>query len=112
MTGKEIIMERIWNPFETQGAPQRTLRIPIGRIAITAGVLALIEDAHVDIAPYILRHITGDWGEMDVEDHAANNRALATGDRILSRYETGGGVIWIITEAGHGESTVLVPEEY
>lgn len=82
-------MERIWNPFETQGAPQRTLRIPIGRIAITAAVLALIEDAHVDIAPYILRHITGDWGELDAEDRAANNRALATGDRILSRYETG-----------------------
>lgn len=105
-------MERIWNPFETQGGPQRPLRIPIGRIAITAGVLALIEDAHVDIAPYIIRHLTGDWGEMDVEDRAANNRALATGDRILSRYETPVGVIWIITEAGHGESTVLVPEEY
>lgn len=105
-------MERIWDPFETQGTPQRPLRIPLGRIAITAGVLALIEDAHVDLAPYILRHITGDWGEMDVEDRTANDWALTTHGRILSCYETPGGVIWIITEAGHGESTVLLPEEY
>ncbi len=105
-------MRRTRHPYETQDPPRRPLRISIGTLAITGGVMALVDDAGVDLAPYIVRHLTGDWGEMDAEDRAANNRALATGDRILSRYETPGGVIWIITEAGHGESTVLLPEEY
>jgi len=110
--GKEITMDHIWDQHETQGRPRRPLRIPLGRLAITMGAFALVEEAGVNLAPYIIRHLTGDWGEMDVEDRALNDGALATGGRILSRYETPGGVIWIITEDGHGESTVLLPEEY
>ncbi len=111
-------MDHIWDQPETQGLPRRPLRIPLGRLAITMGAFALVEEAGVNLAPYIIRHLTGDWGrvpakwEGDVEDRALNDGSLATGGRILSRYETPGGVIWIITEAGHGESTVLLPSEY
>jgi len=101
-----------WNQPETPEPQRRPLRIPLGHIAMTAGALALVEERGVDLWASIIRHLTGDWGEMDSEDRAANNWALVTGARLLSRYETPGGVILIITEAGHGESTVLLPEEY
>jgi len=105
-------MGRTWNQPETPEPRRRPLRLPLGHMALTAGALALVEERGINLWAYIIRHLTGDWGELDSEDRAANNGALVTGARLLSRYETPGGVIWIITEAGHGESTVLLPEEY
>jgi hypothetical protein len=68
---------------------------------------------------YLLRHVRGDWGELDAEDKAANERALQTGGRLLSAYTLpSGDRIWIITEATGGHplvrelTTVLLPDEY
>jgi hypothetical protein len=53
-----------------------------------------------------------------VGDRQVNDRAIQSGARILSAYETGDGVrLWIITEAenaaGQRESTtILLPQEY
>jgi hypothetical protein len=56
-----------------------------------------------------------DWGlgVVGPEDWAANDRALADGDRLLSSYLTDGGTkVWIITEWDRSVTTVLLPEEY
>jgi hypothetical protein len=51
--------------------------------------------------------------KYDSHDHAANERALIEGTRILSVYHTSGGVkFWIITEADRSVTTVLMPEDY
>jgi len=89
-------------------------KFPLGRIYTTPGVLATVGQAAV--LPLIRRHVTGDWGEMDAEDRAANEHALATGERIFSAYTVGEGddtvVVWVITEADRSATTVLLPEEY
>jgi len=58
------------------------------------------------------RHVRGDWGDVDAEDRAANDRALREGTRVLSSYRAGGVKFWVITEADRSATTVLLPSEY
>ena len=56
-----------------------------------------------------------DWGlgSRWPGDWAANDRALADGERLLSAYVTDAGTkVWIITEWDRSATTVLLPEEY
>ena len=61
---------------------------------------------------FLLRHHTGDWGDLDPEDVEANRAALHYGSRLLSSYDIGHQKLWIITEADRSTTTVLLPEEY
>ena len=84
-------------------------RFPLGRIFATPGAIAL----NVDLARYLRRHHCGDWGdELCAEDKQANEHSLKDGTRLLSRYSTPGGSIYIITEAGRETTTILLPSEY
>lgn len=59
------------------------------------------------------RHASGDWGEVDAEEQAANNRAVNDGTRIRSAYKLADGTkLWVITEADRSATTLLLPEEY
>ncbi len=90
----------------------------LGQIVATPG--ALVALAAADTAPSTLlrRHASGDWGDLDAHDRAANTAALRDGSRLLSAYTVAHGVtLWIITEAAdeHGyraATTLLLPEEY
>ena len=55
----------------------------------------------------------GDWGDLDAEDHQANEDALRHGSHLLSAYQTAAGTKpWIITEADRSITTILLPEDY
>jgi hypothetical protein len=79
-----------------------------------------LDDALIEIGHCLLRHISGDWGDLDDEDKQANDQALVLGARIISAYHLPSFnrlKIWIITEAAnsHGErycTTILFPSEY
>lgn len=60
----------------------------------------------------LARHMTGDWGECDPEDARENERAVKSGDRIMSVYKFGEDTLWVITDAGHETTTILTPDEY
>jgi len=93
--------------------PRRAWRFPLGDLYITKGVLDLIERHGVDVAAFIIRHVTGDWGDMDSHDRAHNDHALLTGARLLSAYRVGEtATMWIVTESSRTETTVLLPDEY
>lgn len=96
-----------------------------GVIVATPEVLKLIEEktgssdlAEARLMDMLRRHLSGDWGALDDEDTAANDRALKTGARLLSQYYVADARVWIITDAGHDDSrtpsvtTVLRPEDY
>jgi hypothetical protein len=91
---------------------------PLGRVYVTRGIQALIDDHKLDVRPYIARHQTGDWGDVCAEDAAENQLSLARDFRILSAYsftsEINGEAykLWIITEADRSVTTVLLPSEY
>ena len=84
-------------------------RFPIGKVYATPGALAL----NVDLTKFLRRHHCGDWGEeLCAEDKQANEHSLMDGTRLLSRYSTPGGSIYIITEWDRSMTTILLPEEY
>jgi len=66
----------------------------------------------VGIANLLERHRTGDWGNLDAEDAAANDAAVKHGGRLLSSYKVGEEVVWIITESDRSVTTLLLPEDY
>ena len=90
----------------------------LGRILATPGALQVIEHSGQTPADFLSRHARGDWGCISASDQQLNDRAIESGARILSAYETLNGVrLWIITDAqdaaGHRESTtILLPQEY
>ncbi len=88
----------------------------LGQIVATPG--ALIALADTSPSTLLRRHASGDWGDLNAHDRAANDAALRDGSRLLSAYLVAQGVkVWIITEAadedGHrAATTLLLPEEY
>ncbi len=85
---------------------------PLGQVVATSGALKLLEEAGEGPLPYLARHQSGDWGELDEHDRRENTLSLRHGWRLVSRYPVGEGVIWIITEADRSCTTILLPEEY
>lgn len=45
-----------------------------GSVVVTPGVLAAFTEAGDDPLAYLVRHIAGDWGEVNAEDWQANER--------------------------------------
>ena len=97
---------------------QRNARFALGRILATPGALRAIEESGQSPADFLSRHVRGDWGSVSAGDQRLNDVAVRSGARILSAYETRGGVrLWIITDAaqatGQRESTtILLPQDY
>jgi len=79
-----------------------------GEILATPGALGL----GVDLMPYLFRHLTGDWGDLDAVDRQQNEQAVKDGSRIMSAYETPAGKLWILSEADRSATTLLLPDEY
>jgi len=86
--------------------------LPLGRVVATPGALKLLSETGEDVFGYLARHATGDWGELCAFDRRQNQKALRTGERVLSSYPVGGERVWIITEADRSVTTILLPEEY
>ena len=76
-----------------------------GNILATPGALSL----EIDLLPYLRRHLTGDWGDLDQEDIVENESSLVHGYRLMSSYHTPNGKLWIITEADRSATTFLLP---
>jgi hypothetical protein len=85
----------------------------LGRIVITPAALDFCErHDSVYVERLLQRHQTGDWGDMDQEDKATNDRAVQRGGRIFSGYHFGEDRLWIITEADRSATTILLPSDY
>ena len=88
-------------------------RFHLGRIVATPGALTVFEETGDSPGPFLKRHVTGDWGELDEHDRAENDRSVKEGLRILSAYYlSNGSKLWIITEADRSVTTLLLPSEY
>ncbi len=79
-----------------------------GLVVATPGALAL----GVDLAHYLARHLSGDWGDVDAFDKQQNDLALKEGGRLFSAYKTPSGKLWVVTEHDRSATTFLTPDEY
>ena len=86
-------------------------KFPPGKIVSTPGALANVPEP--EMFKGLVRHLSGDWGELDEHDRRENEISLTEGFRLLSRYVTPTGTaFWIITEHDRSATTILLPEEY
>jgi hypothetical protein len=88
-------------------------RFALGHICITPRALLLLASGTEEASDFLARHIAGDWGDLDEHDRRQNDIAVQHSLRILSAYTTSQGKkLWVITEADHSITTLLLPEEY
>jgi len=92
-------------------------RFELGQVVMTCGVQARFEGNEDELAKYLHRHVTGDWGDLCDEDSQMNEDALSQGERILSSYHLVENAGWrdkmyIITEWDRSVTTFLLAEEY
>ena len=91
--------------------PSGSGKVPLGQIVATPAALGTVSQP--DIVAALRRHASGDWGDVDPDDRAANDLALTSGGRLLSVYELVNGItFWVITEADRSVTTVLLPDDY
>ena len=85
----------------------------LGQTVATPGALSALGKAEESPITYLIRHVTGDWGDLPEEDIAENQRSLEQDLRIFSAYHLGDGTkIYVITEWDRSVTTILLPEEY
>lgn len=101
-------------PPRDEPSPQDELFDP-GPLYLSQSVKHLVEKRILKLTPYLNRHYAGDWGELCEEDWNSNQRALETGDRLLSGYDICVGNetrLLIITDRHRGATTVFLPSDY
>ena len=85
-------------------------------LVMTKGVAATIEEDSLfatDIANALTRYHGFDWGDTHPDDKAMNDHAVECGnERILAKYKTCRGEIFINTEADRSVTTAMFTHEY
>ena len=90
-----------------------TSKFSMGMVFATPGALDAFKAADESSLVFLMRHASGDWGDVCEEDRNANEFALENELRLFSAYHLGDSTkIWIITEADRSVTTILLPEEY
>ena len=89
-------------------------RFSPGQVVMTAGIDELVRQGQLNPAPYLRRHLHGDWGDLSDNDRRLNDAALKSGeDRLFSSYQVMPNLkLWIITEWDRSVTTLLLPSEY
>lgn len=89
-------------------------RFTPGHTVMTMGVDALVRAGRLNPAPFLYRHLCGDWGDLDDSDRRQNDAALRSGrDRLFSSYQVAPDLkLWIMTEWDRSVTTLLLPSEY
>lgn len=88
-------------------------KFPLGRIVATPAALDALSKSGDSAHGLLMRHATGDWGDLDNDDKRANDADLTHGGRLLSAYILRNGTkVWIITEADRSATTLLLPSDY
>ncbi len=61
----------------------------------------------------LFRHINGEWGQVNDSDRMMNDYNLSRRGTLMSAYVSDDGTrYWVLTEAGHERTVVLLPAEY
>jgi hypothetical protein len=90
------------------------MSFPLGRVVCTRALLEHLVKIGDSALPYLARHQNQVWGELDPEDKRANDQALRTGGRVLSKYRLKDRVshIYVITEHDRSYTTLMFCSEY
>ena len=112
-TGQAAACPNDSSPASRHKVDAGTPLFALGQVLATPGALELLETHQLTALPFVLRHVSGDWGDICAEDRQVNADALQYGSRLMSVYAlTPSDKLWIITEADRSSTTLLLPQEY
>lgn len=87
-----------------------------GQVVQTRGIYTACQQSRYffkEVTDALSKYLACDWGDTCQEDSELNNNAVATGnDRIVAKYKTSQGNIFIITEWDRSYTTILFADEY
>ena len=94
-------------------------RFELGSLIVTPEALRALQRFGIDGTSLLFRHAACDWGDLDPLDQRINERALQTGDRLVSCYLLRSPIgahprreaLWIVTEANRMFTTLLLQDE-
>ena len=89
-----------------------TALFSLGSTYITPGALEVCRMFSMPPDLLFVRHASGDWQEMSVDDQEANRQAIGEGSRVFSAYQIENHRFFVITEADRRATTILLAEEY
>jgi hypothetical protein len=89
----------------------------LGQVCATHDLIYEITEAGYDeettVLDLLMRHASGDWGDLDKFDKLTNDAAVLSGhDRILSRYAVGETDVYVITEWDRSVTTIMRVQDY
>ena len=93
-------------------------KFKLGRVVMTVEAHDLFKTQQIDVANYLDRHAAGDCPELSDRDQDTNDYGIELEARVMSVYtiphrtDNGATKIWIITDSGHLQTTILVPGNY
>ena len=93
--------------FEQRQQPM----MPVGKVMVTGHAHAILPREEINEA--LNRHRMGDWGDLPPDERQINEKALKTGEEIVSLYESKAGAVFCITTSGDRKETeISVPGCY
>lgn len=90
-------------------------RFNLGRLVMSHGIANEIKNNPIykeEILDCLTKYLSGDWGSLCDEDKEANELAIENDSRILAKYITRSGIIYIITEWDRSYTTIMFTNEY
>lgn len=96
-----------------EASPKAKGLFPLGQTYMTPGAIKALQDSGQTANEFLIKHQSGNWGEVDEADWNENDFSVKAGYRILSAYRTSKDVkIWVITEADRSSTVAMLPSEY
>ena len=90
-------------------------KLALGQVVQTSGVAEAAKASqrfYMEVQQAFNKYMRGDWGDTCQEDAELNNQAVENNERVVAKYKTSEGDIFIITEWDRSYTTILFANEY
>jgi hypothetical protein len=104
------------DPVETVTAEPRLAfprRFHLGQLIATPEAVAAAHAAGINVVTVVLRHLAGDWGDVDPATSQHNDTAVATGGCLHSVYRLSGDddALVVTTDADRGRTVAALASQ-
>jgi hypothetical protein len=91
-----------------------SLLFHLGELTATPQAVAAAHAAGIEVVAAVLRHLDGDWGDLDPATRDHNDHALATGGCLRSAYRLPGtdDALVVITNAERSHTTAVLASQH
>jgi len=95
--------------MEVDLPPTPQAKFVLGRLFVTSAARAALKEVGMPVPSLVLRHVQGDWGDVDAHGRRQNDHALLVDAPLCSRFALGtGATVSVFTESDRASTTVLL----